>query len=563
MIVLRQGNIIQPEYSADGNKITGITNPDGTVSNIEGTTNNIPTRVGPKSWRNVAGHMCMPNHAQLGAEAASRARVPIYDSYVAGETMRIVYILRGDWTEGTSTNIGVNMQLGIDFYDNGTLTPCVSERTNSTTIVIDSVDRDTNGYVIFNVVCPTNVNAGQSLHMWTWMKNGWLQCKGSDIASRRQSGAASTFKGDLFRSQVSNNNALALFTDSSLSISGMSDTTREGLTNSDPTDANGYHIRPFMVLKYTDLVSIDGIGDSTHQPGGSSGAVPYDDTYTTGIATKLLGRRFPISNYAAASEKFEAWTDGTSKSTVRKRLINLFPGTYFALGLGVNNLSDTLSNLQSQYDQFMNLPEFSTRKAIGMTISATSSTTTIDANQMTIPSTAWSDTRATRKWYNNKILSANKFIRVFDVDALIRSYTYTNTLAAPTNARTLTGSMSSGSNVLTLTSGSFTASDYKLRVTVPGAGTLAGANLMLIGDLIPTSATTANVVTPHGFPVNAAASVTGVNVFIGSNHYSAGFGNSVVDYIHKSHHFYNTLYKIAETGLFMGTANFASEIPRM
>jgi hypothetical protein len=503
----------------------------------------IPNYTPFSSLRHVSGDSCYPISKQGGSQQAiSRHWVPIYADIEAGDTVQFSIKKTGDYQESFNLN-GATWQIGMEHpLTKGTLTPCYWD----TGLLTKTFGPDKNTeYLTFTA--PHAIRRGSFISFWIWAKNGFGMNISGDIAYRNQTGAASTFNGDLFRRDSNstnyNNNTLALFTEGG--ITGMSDATRNALTNDfTSTFANTvdyyWHIGIHSVQAVSNIPAIASIGDSTDARGGSQFSISSDNSKTYGVAGKALGRKFPVMNLSGANGRFAYWVDNPANSAIRAE--DLQWCTHVAFTSGINDCNDFGANgtgYVAKAIEFMNLPIFEGKGWIGFTIAPFSTSTTVSSDFMTTLANSFTSTHVSRNYHNDFIMNSGRFDAVYDINTIVESPVQLGKYRIPSNARTVVGSMSSGSNLLTLDSGYyFRASDNRLRV---GNSNLGGTGTARVAEIVVTGPQTATLVAR-----TAGVAITSENFYIGA----CQFNQAPNDYLHKSPAHYDAYYQFDVKGVF-------------
>lgn len=535
-------------YDDTSGDIVGIKDPDGsekffsTTAPYDAYTGVMPSRTSTSSLRHVSGDSCYPVSKQGGSQQAiSRHWVPIYANIPAGSSVQFSIKKTGDYQESFNLS-GATWQIGVEHpLDKGTLIPAYWD-TGLLTKTFGS-DKATE-YLTFRTT--RDIRVGSFISFWIWAKNGFGVNYSGDIAYRNQTGAASLFDGDLFRRDTNttnyNNNTLALFTEGG--ITGMSDATRNALTNDFTTSfANTtqyyWHIGIHSVQAVSDIPAIADIGDSTCSRGGSQFAISSDGSKTYGIAGRTLGRKFPVMSLSGANGRFARWVNNPSEVAVRSD--DLRWCTHVAFTNGINDCNDFNADgtgYVAKAIEFMNLSIFAGKDWIGFTLPPFSSGTSVSSDFMTTLANSFTATVVARLYHNNFVMNSGLFDVKYDVNKLIESPVQLGKMRIPSGARSVVGTMSSGSAVLTLDSGNFfRPTDIGYRVANANLG---GTSTPVVREMTITGPQTAVLAR------TAPVAITSENFFVGANH----FNQSVSDHLHRSPAFYDALYSIGEKGLF-------------
>lgn len=390
----------------------------------------IPTRTGPKSWRNIANGVGYPKSNQGGGgQGDARFIVRIRDTVKAGEWLKIGFWTCADYQEGAGTPNNVNLngtkiQLAIESVFGAGANAVIDKAypaQNSgigseaiDTSIVTKVCDTTKGVVDFWYQTPVDILEDSYLMGWFYAQGRFPMVSGSQIRELglyqglTTSTPASDYIGPLFRYTANTNGQMALFTDAANGLTGMSDATRNALTNTSIdgsyTGGDLWFVIPAYVEAYSDRTSICSHTDSTGQNGGSTFAREFANNGTCGwgLGGAIFSAAHPLFEIGSLNDSGHYFVNNPTWNAVRRSFISRC--THFFAGSSRNFIpafTADIPGMTAAYNAYMSMPELANMKLLGYT-QPPYNNDLVTVNYETTPIT---DTRESRRAWNRLVRS--------------------------------------------------------------------------------------------------------------------------------------------------------------
>ena len=474
MIVLRQGNIIQPTYDSTGNKITGLVNPDGTTTSFSGGTSKL---------RCVVTRTQIPNTVN-----ATRFGFNFRTEIKATEDLSSIMAEFPNWYSPVNNSSNeltpggaATLHAAIEF--NGAI---VGEFKFNGSTIGSAADGD--NFVADTLNLSTIIPAGDSF----FVRGQYINAAGT---------VYHTYSPGL-------NDGLELSATTSFTDKTLSGTIAYSSTGS---------YAPLVIAQNTARKAYISFGDSI---AAGNGDIP-NGNMAIGIFSNIAN----YGGYINASVGSNAVTNFNTPANSAKRRYLAKYADYILTNFGYNDiagLGQNANNVITALNAFIAL--FPTTPVYVST--PTQATTSTDrwcspTNQtLTAQGPALQGLRE-RMRRGASSFGLNGVYKVLDVasatDAKITAAgaaTNESQLIAAGFRRSITdGAITSGASTLTSASAAFTSADNGCFVVIMGAG---GSGAALLGVLNVTNGTTATITTPtaDGTNLTASTTVSGATVYI-------------------------------------------------
>jgi hypothetical protein len=281
--------------------------------------------------------------------------------------------------------------------------------------------------------------------------------------------------------------------------------------------SKNYCFKPLMILGYSTVEAGTIHGDSNDAGGGVDAA---SDTFLLcGRGERLVGRGGPFVNLSQSSEKLEDWLDA-SKALRRKEVMpytqvrhNFYGTNTFANQTDVAALNALDVRFKNEWAPFNKLT----------TCTIPPKNTPLTGPYNTPASMGYDATQDVKRldWSAARLAkTAVNYTNVFDIAPLLASPTDEHKWDVHPLGRNLTVNMTAGSNVITATTGTFSAADPTTELVCVTQASYAGSAPYisdggLIGLMQYTDATHALMTDRLGVARPAGVTVTGVTMHIG------------------------------------------------